>query len=888
MSSPWGTPAFSMIGAPGATGSTGELGPTGPTGGPGIAIYNGAQIPANTGAEGDYFINTTRDIYQYSSGGWTGLFSPEAYFSSIKTNEIMTLASEFQSTMTISTMSTYTSTFRYTGAAETFAIPVGTTDITFDILGGGGANAGGGGAYLQGTYTVQAGDSNIGIYVGQGGQLANVALGARFIGSNYNLLGSGAAAAATSDSNSVGGGGGAASGIVFPNGSNAIVVAGGGGGYFFNEFVYQGGAGGSAFGFEPSAPSLRLLLRASNYSDQLTWLDESGNGNHATLTGAGVKNTAGNGIILDSSQAIELDDLALGATWTLEAWYKQDSFDNSDTGASIISQQTLLEDNANFRYLGNVGAQKSVSAGFYTQGAFRQPTGVSLDRVWTHYTGTWDGSNMKIYKNSVLQNTTPVAFTAENRGARYVIGADYTGNAQMVGEIGEIRAYNYAINQAKVTADYNESLATFPNPNPISTYSFTIILPEFDYNAVINVEYDARVGYNFNTNSISGDESKVYSVGAFTGKLTGFSETVAEFRTSNTTFYSESIINATDPTAGIFSFRMQPPQSFLNAVNSRLYGMDGASTYTDPATCYFSFRFVDTNFVDAALYGISTNNLGVVNFPATVSNLTVPPPSAITGLAVADGTIATTGFDITWSGGRGLGVTTTFTLNGTAATAASAAAPGTASFTGLTPDTEYIVQVIATNSGGSVNSSITLTTPMSPPSEITGLVESEVTETSFVISWSGGTGTGVTTFISLNGTLTTPSSSGTGTATFTGLTAGTAYYVDVSVANSGGSVSSNITVTTSTPPPPPTPTAITGLTESDVTSSGFTVTWSGGTGTGVTTTFNLDGVLTTPSSSGTGTATFTGLTAEITFLVQVIATNSGGSVDSSIMVTTTA
>jgi hypothetical protein len=879
-----------MIGAPGATGATGELGPTGSTGGPGIAIYNGSQIPADIGAEGDYFINTNREIYQYSGGGWTGLFSPDAYISSIRTDEIMTKTSQFQSTITLSNISTFTSTFRYTNAAETFAIPAGVSQLTFTVLGGGGANLGGAGALVTGTYDVQAGDSNIGIYVGQGGQINGYpSRGARFIGSNYDLLSSGASAAVTTNSNSLGGGGGAASGIVFPNGSNAIIAAGGGGGYSFGEFVYQGGAGGSAFGFEPSVPSLRLLLRASNYSGTGAWLDESGSGNHATLfteVGFDIKNTAGNGLILGSYAGWQIRDLELGNTWTLEAWYKQDPFENSPQGVSIITQEGELLDTVNFRYLGRVSSNRSVSAGFYNgaQDSFLQPTRVSLDGVWAHYTGTWDGSTMKIYKNAVLQNTSQIAYTSENTGGPYYIGKHFNqGNQSLIlGEIGEIRAYNYAINQAKVTADYNESLATFPNPNPISTYTFTVTLPGTAYTTQIQVNYDASVGYSFNTNSISGSEQKVYDAGAFTGTLPP----------STTTFYVESIIDSTNPTVGSFYFRMQPPQAFLDAVNGEL-GLFGATVfstrYTNPATCYFAFDFQNTNFVSAALYGISTNDLGEINFPGTVSNLTPPPPSAITGLA-SGGTITSSVLDIIWYGGRGVGtITFTFSLNDTpttpSATSVSATGEGTATFDNLLPEYQYTVKVTATSSGGSVNSSsLPLTTLPLPPSAITGLAESEVTETSFVISWSGGTGTNVTITYALNGVTTTPSSTGTGTATFTGLTDGTAYEVTVTATNSGGINIQQSQVTTIPLPP----SAITGLTVSDLTESSFTITWSGGTGSNVITTFKLDEVPTTPFSTGTGTATFTELTPGAEYVVKVIATNTAGFVDASETVTTTA
>jgi hypothetical protein len=161
--------------------------------------------------------------------------------------------STIQSTITISSVSTYTSTFLYTGTAATFTIPQWTSELTFEVLGGGGANAGGGGAYVSGSYAIQTGDLGFSVYVGQGGQLTGNSQGAQFVGSSFLLTTSGGSAATSTDPASVGGGGGAASGILFPDGSKFLAGAGAGG-YAYGSNVYQGGAGGLQNGSEPLAP----------------------------------------------------------------------------------------------------------------------------------------------------------------------------------------------------------------------------------------------------------------------------------------------------------------------------------------------------------------------------------------------------------------------------------------------------------------------------------------------------------------------------------------------------------------------------------------------------------------------------------------------------------
>lgn len=74
----------------------------------------------------------------------------------------------------------------------------------------------------------------------------------------------------------------------------------------------------------------------------------------------------------------------------------------------------------------------------------------------------------------------------------------------------------------------------------------------------------------------------------------------------------------------------------------------------------------------------------------------------------------------------------------------------------------------------------------------------------------------------------------------------------------------NVTLTT---PAFGLPTAVTNVAKSDITTNGFTATWSGGVGLNVTTVFTINGTVVTPTSVATGTATFAGLTGATWVLV---------------------
>ena len=210
-----------------------------------------------------------------------------------------------------------------------------------------------------------------------------------------------------------------------------------------------------------------FLLRAINYSGSGDWNDESGNGYSATLAaGTIAKNSAGNGIVFDGSTYWTVPNLQLGSTWTLSSWYK----DNGTTAGQscIITQEwTGTSINAILGYYEN----NSIAGAFFNQGTTGWSKGelIPVESVMTHYAISWDGSSMRFYKDSVLVDVSILSGTATDSGNPYYIGSDWGFSCRIIGEIGEIRAYNYAATHEKIAADYNESLSTFRQVNPPST-----------------------------------------------------------------------------------------------------------------------------------------------------------------------------------------------------------------------------------------------------------------------------------------------------------------------------------------------------------------------------------------------------------------------------------
>jgi hypothetical protein len=263
------------------------------------------------------------------------------------------------------------------------------------------------------------------------------------------------------------------------------------------------------------------------------------------------------------------------------------------------------------------------------------------------------------------------------------------------------------------------------------------------------------------------------------------------------------------------------------------------------------------------------------NIEATVSsNVFVAatafvPPTEPTGLITRD--VTSSGFILTWSGGAGA-TSYTFPFTGIEPPPAPLSIDmmnKQATWINLTPSTSYTVFVTATDRPGSTTSSTGASVTTNPPVPTTPVPsQSGSTPDGFTLSWTGGTYATSYTF-TLNGEDSTPESSSVSgkTATWTGLTVDTAYTVNITATNIEASTSSG-SFSASTGPGAPTD-----ISQSDTSSTGFMLSWT--PGTGVTSySFTIDGVPVTPTING-DTATFTGLSPDVTYSIVIISVKGG-------------
>ena len=212
-----------------------------------------------------------------------------------------------------------------------------------------------------------------------------------------------------------------------------------------------------------------------------------------------------------------------------------------------------------------------------------------------------------------------------------------------------------------------------------------------------------------------------------------------------------------------------------------------------------------TNYILVINY---TNNYGnsVSSTPVSFSTTAVPPaPPAVTQPVITGFTNVTpTSFQVNWTGGSNLSNLYSFLVN-SVQTSASSVTSSSAVFTGLTPSTQYTVNVKVSNGVTTYTSSPeNVTTPAggSPITSITNVQTSYITASGFTITWSGGSTNTADYSFTLNSVLTVPSVLSVSSASFTGLNNDTSYSVIITANNGTTSVNSAplIVTTNSTAP----------------------------------------------------------------------------------------
>jgi hypothetical protein len=222
----------------------------------------------------------------------------------------------------------------------------------------------------------------------------------------------------------------------------------------------SGGAG--------SSTNDQIIYFSMDDVDGSTVNDGSGYGNNGTATGAtfvtGIYENAANfdaseeRITVSDSASLDIPNV------TVAAWVKQEDGSPSGYDAIVMRPRSAPNQTEEHFFLGTTNGDEYTF--FVSKGGSYSDTtlgdGATLTQnEWTHLVGTYDGSNVVIYKNGVQIDTAAFAqgdLSAQDEDIYIGLetndgGSTYTG--EFGGEIDEVKIWNYALSSSEVLDLYN-------------------------------------------------------------------------------------------------------------------------------------------------------------------------------------------------------------------------------------------------------------------------------------------------------------------------------------------------------------------------------------------------------------------------------------------------
>jgi len=145
------------------------------------------------------------------------------------------------------------------------------------------------------------------------------------------------------------------------------------------------------------------------------------------------------------------DSLDITDAITVEVWLKH--FSRTDPNPRIVVKQPVNDaylmwfENANDR----IGFRMKRESDLAQNTAFASHI---PDNIWHHFVGTYDGTDIKIYKDVIPKETVNFPGTIHTTDGNLVIGGKQDGNQQLYGIIPLVRIYKAALTPAEIIHNY--------------------------------------------------------------------------------------------------------------------------------------------------------------------------------------------------------------------------------------------------------------------------------------------------------------------------------------------------------------------------------------------------------------------------------------------------
>jgi hypothetical protein len=207
---------------------------------------------------------------------------------------------------------------------------------------------------------------------------------------------------------------------------------------------------------------LFINFTATTYSGSGNWLNAAALGpsyDASIYAGATTKNTAGNGIVFNGTNAWAFPNV-YSSEISFSVWYKRTTTTIAAGESAILAQQ--LSGGNTITMCFGIGSVTSnvrfarFASSTWTQSS--QTVGTTIGQ-WVHIVMSYTNSIVTTYSNAVSLGTTNVG--GLGNGGQWFIGQNWNAGSPMNGEVGQILIYNRALTAAEVTQNYTATSNTF-------------------------------------------------------------------------------------------------------------------------------------------------------------------------------------------------------------------------------------------------------------------------------------------------------------------------------------------------------------------------------------------------------------------------------------------
>ena len=199
-----------------------------------------------------------------------------------------------------------------------------------------------------------------------------------------------------------------------------------------------------------------------------TATDYSGNGRNLTYNGTYTLNqtglgTLGKAVVMGANSYISgaLTGSPFDSSWTFEAWYQPTNW-TANTPKGIF-QYGVTEDKWGLRH-SDISIAEGVLQLYKNGAVISSSPSASVNNTLQHVVATFDGTNVKMYKNGSLVQTTATSPYAAGNQTMFL---NYNNNAGRAtyGILQHVSLYTTALSATRISAHYGELNASPGEPD---------------------------------------------------------------------------------------------------------------------------------------------------------------------------------------------------------------------------------------------------------------------------------------------------------------------------------------------------------------------------------------------------------------------------------------